>query len=100
MNVPGALLIGCGVFVAIALALGGLPTLLSAIADPPRIKRIRAFFESAGCVDIEIKPWPNHYGVRFIKDGARHYIKCRVEMKSGRMEWIGEAPSWVRLTGN
>lgn len=100
MEVLRALLLGCLVFIAFALLLGGLPKLLAAIADPPRVKRIRQFFESAGCLDIAIKPWPNHYGVRYTKDGTRHYIKCRVEVKSGRMKWIGQAPSWVALTDN
>jgi hypothetical protein len=94
MKVLGALLLGCLVFVAFMLFLGALPKIIALLSDPPRIKRIRQFFEAAGCTEIEIKPWPNHYGVRYIKDGLKQYAKCRVNMKAGTIEWIGGAPSW------
>lgn len=95
MNVLGALLLGCLVFVGFMLLLGALPKIIASFSDPPRIERIRQFFEAAGCTGIEIKPWPNHYGVRYLKDGQKHYAKCRIDMKEGTMAWIGGAPAWA-----
>jgi hypothetical protein len=95
MKVLGALVLGCLAFAALMLFLGALPKLIAMLSDPPRIKRITEFFEAAGCTEIEVKPWPNHYGVKCIKGGVRRYAKCRVNIKSGTIEWIGGAPSWA-----
>jgi hypothetical protein len=92
MSIPVALLLGFGGFVALMLFLGALPKIIAAISDPPRMRHIRRHFESAGCSNIEIKPWPNHYGVHYIKDGARQYAKCRVDMKAGKIIWVGKSP--------
>ncbi len=92
MSVLTALSLGVAAFVSIMLFLGALPKLIGMVTDPPRMKRIKQYFESAGCTEIEIKPWPNHYGVRFYKDGVKQYAKCRFNLRSGVIVWVGTAP--------
>ena len=85
------LLAFCG-FIALMLLLGALPRIIARISDPPRMEYIQRYFESAGCSDIRIKPWPNHYGVHFTKGSKKLYAKCRVDMKAGKIIWVGKAP--------
>ena len=83
-------LVGIGVFVGIMAALAFLPAVLGRILDPINIRRVKAHCEAAGCSGIEIKAWPNHYGVSFQKNGAKHYAKCRVVGRS--IKWKGKSP--------
>jgi hypothetical protein len=90
------LLAFCG-FIALMLFLGALPKIIARISDPPRMKRIQRYLESVGCTDIQIKPWPNHYGVHFTMDGKKLYAKCRVDVKADKIVWVGKPP--VELDG-
>lgn len=93
MSVLAVLLLALCGFLALMFFLGALPRIIARISDPPRMRYIQQHFESAGCSDIQIKPWPNHYGVHFVKDGKKLYAKCRVDMKAGKIIWIGQAPA-------
>jgi len=84
------LLIGAGIFVVILLLLVFLPTILARVLDPINARRIRAYCESVGCSVTEIKPFPNHYGVSFEKNGKKGYAKCRVS--KGGIRWKGKSP--------
>ena len=99
MRVIGSIVLGLAISGALitlfVFFFASLPKLLGYMLDPPRIKRIREYFESAGCTILEIKPWSNHYGVRYIKDGEQLYAKCRVNMGKHTIEWVGKRPSWV-----
>lgn len=64
------LLIGISAIVATMLLIGALPSL---IFDRPRIRRRRQYFLSAGCQNVEIKSWPNHYRNK----GARVHIHLK-----------------------
>ena len=55
-----------------------LPFLLSLVLDPFNISKVKSYCETVGYTDIEIKVWPNHYGVKFKNNGKKHYVKCRV----------------------
>ena len=44
-----------------------LPALLAKVLDPLNAKRIRAYCAAVGVTDVEVQPFPNHYGVRFRK---------------------------------
>ena len=76
--------------VIVLLLLAFLPNIVSRVMDPRNIKVIRAHCEAVGLSDVEIKLWPNHYGVSFRKNGKRHYAKCRVAR--GVIKWKGKAP--------
>jgi len=67
-----------------------LPTVLAKILDPLNARRIRAHCAAVGITNVEVEPFPNHYGVRFRKDDKKHYAKCAVVR--GRIEWKGRAP--------
>jgi hypothetical protein len=70
--------------------LAAVPTLLSRILDPLNAHRIHKYCERLGLSEISIEPFPNHYGVRFSKDGVRLYAKCRVVRREIR--WKGRSP--------
>lgn len=76
--------------IAVVLVLAFLPNILARVLDPRHMKVIRAHCEAVGLSDIEVKAWPNHYGVSFHKDGNKHYAKCRVV--KGVIRWKGKAP--------
>lgn len=67
-----------------------IPLLLEKILDPINEKRIYAYFSNFGVLEIKIRTFPNHYGVLFIKNGKKHYLKCKV-MK-GKIQWLGKSP--------
>lgn len=83
-------LIGLGIFVGIMLLLAFLPTLLGWILDPWNTRRIKAYCETVGVTVLEIKPFPNHYGVSFEKNGKKEYAKCSVV--GAKIKWKGKAP--------
>jgi hypothetical protein len=68
-----------------------LPKILSLFLDPLNTKRIRTYCVEAGVTDIEVQPFPNHYGVHFKKNGRKHYAKCKVA--GGKVEWKGPSPA-------
>jgi hypothetical protein len=71
-----------------------LPTLLAKILDPLNARRIRAYCVEVGVTNVEIQPFPNHYGVHFTKDDRKHYAKCTVAR--GRIKWKGPSPVEVK----
>jgi hypothetical protein len=56
-----------------------LPLILEKLLDPLNIRRITRHLSINGATDIEVKPFSNHYGARYIRDGAQHYAKCNVK---------------------
>lgn len=95
MKIVGILALVAIGWLAIMVLLGHLPKILAAIYDPPRIKRIAQFFEASGCTVTEIKPWPSHFGAHYVRDGVKGYAKCRINIKSGIIGWVGGAPDWA-----
>ncbi len=85
-----SILIGLGVFAGIMVVLMLVPTVLTRVLDPINTKRIKSLCKAAGCTAIEVKAWPNHYGVTFQKEGQKHYAKCRVVGFS--IKWQGKNP--------
>lgn len=67
-----------------------LPWLLEQILDPLNSKRIRAYCSNLSVEDIKIRPFPNHYGVHFIKNGKKRYYRCKVVR--GTIQWVGKSP--------
>ena len=79
-------------WVAVCLVLMAfLPATLARILDPLNAKRIRAYCAKVGVTDVEVQPFPNHYGVRFRKNDQKHYAKCTVAR--GRIKWKGPSPA-------
>jgi hypothetical protein len=70
--------------------LAAVPTVLAWALDPVNSRRIRKYCESLGLTDIAIKPFPNHYGVHFTKDGQKLYAKCSVVGR--KIKWKGPSP--------
>ena len=68
-----------------------LPAVLAKILDPLNTRRIRAYCAEVGVTDVEIQPFPNHYGVRFRKKDSEHYAKCTVVR--GKIKWKGTSPA-------
>ena len=57
-----------------------LPAILARVLDPLNIRRISRHLAATGATDIEVQPFPNHYGAHFSRDGVKHYAKCRVKL--------------------
>jgi hypothetical protein len=81
-------LAGC---LAIAAA---LPALLGRILDPLNISRIKRHLAATGASEIQVQPFPNHYGAHYIRGGAKHYAKCRV--KRGKVTVAEREPKLAR----
>jgi hypothetical protein len=77
-------------FIGFLAFLAFLPALLSAVLDSMNRRRIVRYCVQRGMENVEVKAWPNHYGVSFSKAGQRHYAKCRVVLT--RIEWKGTPP--------
>ena len=56
-----------------------LPLILERLLDPLNMRRIARHLLATGATEIEVEPFPNHYGARYNRDGARHYAKCSVK---------------------
>jgi len=80
-----------GGFIAVMLLLAYMPSILGLVLDPLNKRRIMAECQKAGCEVTEIKPWPNHYSIKVIKHGERHYLKCRGAF--GKLTWKGKSPA-------
>lgn len=81
-------------FVALIALLAFLPSLLGLVLDPLAKRRIMAHCTKHGLADVEVKVFPNHYGVSFVKNGQRHYARCRVIL--GKMRWKGPPPEEIQ----
>ena len=92
MEVFKGLIVGLIAFTILMLVLGYLPKLISKIYDPINMKCIRKCFLQHGCMDIEIKPFSGHYGVKYTRNGARQYAKCRPNVKEETIDWVGKKP--------
>jgi hypothetical protein len=84
---PYYFLAGLIVFLAV---IAFLPALLARILDPLNMRVIRARCTALGLSDVEIEPFPNHYGVHFSRDGRKHYAKCVVA--GGQIRWLSNSP--------
>ena len=67
-----------------------LPLILGALLDPLNAKRIRSYCAGVGATNVEVQPFPNHYGVHFQKNDRKHYAKCKVVR--GKLNWTGPSP--------
>jgi hypothetical protein len=47
-----------------------------------------------GILEAEVKPFPNHYGVRFSVNGQKYYAKCS-DLRWGALKWRGHVPQDV-----
>jgi hypothetical protein len=56
-----------------------LPLILEKFLDPLNIRRIARHLSATGATEIEVEPFPNHYGARYTRDGAKHYARCSVK---------------------
>lgn len=82
-------------WVAACLALlAFVPSLLAKVLDPLNARRIRAHCAEAGATDVDVEPFPNHYGVHFVKNERKHYAKCTVA--GGKIKWKGSSPAEVQ----
>ncbi len=73
----------------VLLAIVFLPSILGGIVYPIDVLRIRGHCRKMRVSNVEIKAWPDHYGVSFHKDGQKLYAKCTV----GRtIRWMGKSP--------
>ena len=71
-----------------------LPSILAASLDPMNSRRIRSYCANVGATDVEVQPFPNHYGVHFRKNDRKHYAKCTVAR--GKIVWKGQSPAEVQ----
>jgi len=79
-----------GGIVALLALVAFLPLMLSWVLDPWNMRVIRSKCRALGLSDIEIKPFPNHYGVHFVRNGVKQYAKCSVRL--GRIRWRSNNP--------
>jgi hypothetical protein len=66
------------------------PMVIGRIVDPVNSRAIRKHLESLGASEISVRPYLNHYGVRFTANGERHYAKCLV-LERGTFKWKGRS---------
>lgn len=71
-----------------------LPSILATVLDPLNARRIRSYCEGAGARDVEVKPFPNHYGVHFSKNDRKHYAKRKI--MRGKIVWKGPSPAEIQ----
>lgn len=71
-----------------------LPALLAKVLDPLNANRIRKYCAGVGVTNVEVKPFPNHYGVHFTKNDRKHYAKCVVA--GGTIKWKGPSPAEIQ----
>lgn len=74
--------------------MGAFPWLLSLVWDTRNKRIIHAHCQALGFTDVEIKLWPNHYGVTFKREGQSHYAKCKVKRR--QVQWLGKTPVFLR----
>lgn len=67
-----------------------LPAILARVLDPIATRSIKKYCNDLGLGEVQIKAWPNHYAVKFSKNGVRHSAKCRVVWR--KIRWIGKSP--------
>lgn len=68
------------VWVATCLAFAtALPVILEKVRDPLNIRRIKRHLAAKGASNIEVRPFPNHYGARYMLEGSLHYARCNVK---------------------
>ena len=75
---------------AVAVA---LPAILGLVLDPLNIRRITRHLAATGATDIQVQPFPNHYGARYSRDGVQRYARCSV--RRGKVK-VNERPSKAR----
>ena len=103
--IAGLIVFGAGLFlaagwwklgwVAACLALMALlPLLLAKVLDPINANRIRTYCAEVGVTEVDVEPFPNHYGVHFRKNDRKHYAKCTVAR--GEIKWKGPSPAEVQ----
>ena len=81
------LLVSVGAFAALAF----LPVVLGWILDPLNAWRIRRYCVARGFEPLDVKPFPNHYGVHYLRDGVKVYAKCKTRGLGG-IEWLSNEP--------
>jgi hypothetical protein len=68
-----------------------LPAAIGLLINPVNSQAIRKYLEGLGATNISVRPYPNHYGVRFTANGKSHYAKCLV-LRHGTFKWKGQSP--------
>jgi hypothetical protein len=82
---------------ALVTLLAALPTLLASVLDPHNAAIIRNYCAELGISQVTIRPFPNHYGIRFRIMGRSFYTRCRVSR--GEIQWKGKSPEeMIRAT--
>ena len=81
-----------GIGVGFAVVAG----LLIAWYDRQETRAIRVYCTAHGCERVQVKVYPNHYGVTFYKAGRRFYGKC-IPGKLG-LEWLENDPKSLSAT--
>jgi hypothetical protein len=84
--------------VIVMMLIGALPRLWELVLDPRNSENIRDYFNDLDVTDVTIKPYPNHYGVRFSANGRRYYVRCTVA--GGKITWKGESPGQLMKSGD
>ena len=81
-------LCGLGAFIVLYLLLPAIGLLI----NPINSQAIRKHLEELGATDISVRPYRNHYGVRFTANGKSHYAKC-LAISRGTFKWKGQSPA-------
>lgn len=76
--------------VALFALIGALPSLLAKMVDPRNAEIIRVYCQGIGISEVTVRPFPNHYGVRFRADDRRFHARCTVA--GGKLRWKGKSP--------
>jgi hypothetical protein len=79
------------ILVGAIAVLAFLPVVLGWIIDPINAWRIRRFCVARGVEPLEVKPFPNHYGVHYLRGGVKVYAKCKPRGRGG-IEWLSNEP--------
>ena len=75
---------------AVAFGLFFAAVLFLRASQPFTVRCIRSYCEAQGCTEVEVKSWPNHYGVSLVKNGSKHYLRCSGILR--KITWLGTRP--------
>ena len=66
--------------------MASLPMPLARFLDPFNIGRIRAYCAEVGATEVEVQPFPNHYGVRFTNESTQAQCQMHCGSRSAQVE--------------
>jgi hypothetical protein len=71
----------------------GLP-LFDHVMDKILIRRVKQHIEKLGYAVVEIKRWREHFGVTYMADQEKRYVRFAHSTSFGKLvQWIDEPPS-------